>query len=265
MYPELLRIGNFVISSYGVMVAIAFFVGTYLAEKEWIRKGLDRRVFNNVFILALVGAVLGSKLLFIFENIPFNVFISNPIKYLLQRGGFTYYGGFLLSLFLILIYLTMIRHPILKAADAISPPLAIGYAIGRIGCFLVGDDYGKPSNLPWAMAFPRGTPPTYVGALREHFPYLKIEGPEDMLVRVHPTQIYEIIMMFIVFIVLFRLRDRLKEGKLFSLYLILSSLERFLVEFLRITTPSFIPFLTVAQIISILIFILGVFLWKLRK
>ncbi|MEN3044328.1 MAG: prolipoprotein diacylglyceryl transferase [Candidatus Hydrothermales bacterium] len=265
MYPELFRIGDFVISSYGVMIALAFFVATYLSEKEWIRKGLDRKVFNNVFILALVGAILGSKLFFIFENIPFRDFISNPIKYLLQRGGFTYYGGFLFAFFLILIYFFSIRHPILKAADAVSPSLAIGYVIGRIGCFFVGDDYGKPSNLPWALAFPKGTPPTYVGAMKEYFPYLKIEGPDDMLVRVHPTQIYEILMMLLVFIVLFRLKDKLKEGKLFSLYLILSSIERFLVEFLRITTPSPIPFLSVAQIISIFIFTLGVLIWKLKK
>lgn len=265
MCPELLRIGGFVISSYGVMVALAFFVSTYLAEKEWKRLDLDIKVFNNIFILALIGAILGAKLLFIFENIPFKDFISNPFKYLLERGGFTFYGGFLLAFFLIWLYLILTKYPILKVGDALSPSLAIGYAIGRIGCFLVGDDYGKPSNLPWAIAFPKGSPPTYIGTLKEYFPFLKIEGHPNELIRVHPTQLYEVFIMAIVFIVLFSLRKRLKEGKVFALYLILASLERFFVEFLRLTTRSFIPFLTVAQIIALFLLILGIMIWKLRK
>ncbi len=265
MCPDFLRIGGFVISSYGVMVALAFFTGTYLAEREWKRLNLNIKVFNNIFILALIGAILGSKLLFIFENIPFKDFISNPFKYLLERGGFTFYGGFLLAFFLIWLYLILIKHPILKVGDAISPSLAIGYAIGRIGCFLVGDDYGKPSNLPWAMAFPKGAPPTYIGAMREYFPFLKIEGPPDQLIKVHPTQLYEVFIMLIVFIIIFSLRKKLKEGKVFALYLILASLERFFVEFFRLTTPSFIPFLTVAQIISLFLLFLGITIWILKK
>ncbi len=265
MCPDFLRVGGFVISSYGVMVALAFFIGTYLGEREWIRIGLDRKVFNNIFILALIGAILGSKILFILENIPLKDFISNPFKYLLERGGFTFYGGFLLAFFLIWLYLILIKYPILKSGDAISPSLAIGYSIGRIGCFLVGDDYGKPSNLPWAMAFPKGAPPTYVGTLKEYFPHLKIEGAPDELIRVHPTQIYEVFLMFLVFLIIFSLRKKLKEGKTFALYLILANLERFFIEFLRLTTPSFIPFLTVAQIISLFLLILGIIIWKLKK
>jgi phosphatidylglycerol:prolipoprotein diacylglycerol transferase len=265
MYPEILRIGNFVLSSYGLMVAIAFIVATYFAEKEWKRKNLDYKAFNHLFLIVIIGAILGSKLLFIFENIPLKQFLSNPLKYLLERGGFTYYGGFLLALFLAYIYLLIRKMPILKVGDALAPALALGYSIARTGCFLVGDDYGKPSDLPWAMAFPKGAPPTYVGTMKEHFPWLNLEGPPDTLVKVHPTQIYEIILMFIVFLILWNLRKKLPEGKLFSLYLIFSGLERFLVEFLRITTPSFIPFLTVAQLISILLILSGIIIWKKKK
>jgi len=265
MYPELLRINNFVISSFGVMVAIAFFVAVYIGEREWKSKNLDRKVFNNLFFLTLIGGILGSKLLFIFENIPLKEFISNPLKYLLERGGFTFYGGFLFALFLIWIYLLIKKHPILKVGDTLAPSLAIGYAIGRIGCFLVGDDYGKPTDLPWAMAFPKGAPPTYLQTMKEYFPWLKLEGPPDLLLKVHPTQLYEVFSMFIVFIILWLLRKRLKEGKLFALYLILAGLERFIVEFWRLTTPSFIPFLTVAQIIALFSIAGGVIIWSMKK
>jgi len=265
MCPDFLRIDGYVISSFGVMVALAFFVAVYLGEMEWRRKNLDRKVFNNLFFLALIGGILGSKLLFIFENVSLKDFISNPLKHLLERGGFTFYGGFLLAVFFIWIYLLIKKHPILKVGDTFAPSLAIGYAIGRIGCFLVGDDYGKPTDLPWAVAFPKGAPPTYLKIMKEYFPWLKLEGPPDLLVKVHPTQLYEFFSMLIVFIILWLLRKRLKEGKLFALYLILAGLERFIVEFWRLTTPSFIPFLTVAQIIALISIVAGVIIWSMKK
>ncbi len=247
------------------MVALAFFVGVYLGEKEWKRKNLDIKIFNNIFFLALIGGIVGSKIFFIFENVSLRDFISNPLKHLFERGGFTFYGGFLLALFLIWLYLIIKKYPILKPADALSPSLAIGYAIGRIGCFLVGDDYGKPTSLPWGMAFPKGAPPTYLGTMKEYFPFLKLEGSPDLLLKVHPTQLYETSLMLIVFFILWSLRKKLKEGKLFALYLILGGLERFIVEFWRLTTPSFIPFLTVAQIIALISIIGGILIWIMKK
>ncbi len=269
MYPEILRIGNFVISSYGVMVAIAFLVATIIAEKEWKRKNSDIRDFNNIFIIALISAIIGSKLLFVFENYSFKEIVKSPFEILLSRGGFTYYGGFLGALFCVIIYLKIKKIKILKVGDIFSPSLAIGYSIGRIGCFLVGDDYGRPTNSFLGIAFPKGSPPTYAGSLRENFGdiiNIPEEIPDDALLKVWPTQIFEVITMFIVFLILFKLKDKLKEGKLFGLYLLLSGLERFLIEFLRMTTRSFIKFLSVAQIIAIFIIISGIIiLWKRSK
>jgi len=123
--------------------------------------------------------------------------------------------------------------------DAVAPGLAIAYTIARIGCFLVGDDYGVPSDLPWAMAFPKGLPPTTE--------------------RVHPTQIYEIILMGAVFIYLWKVRKKtVPTGWLFSIFLILAGLERFLIEIVRATTPSPIPHLSLAQLMSIGMIIIGV-------
>ncbi len=265
MCPDFLRIDGFVISSFGVMVAFAFLVATYLAEKEWNRKKMDKKVFNKIFFIALIGGIAGAKILYIFENVSLRDFVSNPLGSLFERGGFTFYGGFLLAVFLIWLYLLIKKHPILKVGDALSPSLAIGQGIGRIGCFLVGDDYGKPTDLPWAMAFPKGAPPTYVKTMQEYFPWLKLQGPPDALVKVHPTQLYEFFILLIIFLILWSLRKKMGEGKLFALYLILAGTERFLIEFLRLTTPSFIPFLTVAQILALILIITGGIILWLKK
>lgn len=269
MYPELIRIGNFVISSYGVMVAIAFFTAVIIAEREWKREGLDIKDFNNIFIIVLISAIIGSKLLFVFENYSLKEILSNPFGVLLSRAGFTYYGGFLGAVFAVIIYIKIKKLDLWKIGDIVSPSLAIGYSIGRIGCFLVGDDYGRPTNSFLGIAFPKGSPPTYAGSLRENFGnivHIPENIPDDALLKVWPTQIFETITMFIVFLILWKLKKKLIGGKLFGLYLLLSGFERFLIEFLRMTTRSFIKPLSIAQLIAICIIIAGgIVLWMRSK
>jgi phosphatidylglycerol:prolipoprotein diacylglycerol transferase len=269
MYPELLRIGNFVISSYGIALAIAFLIATILGEIEWKRKKMDIRDFNNIFIISLISAIIGAKLMFVFENYSIKEIIREPFEIIFSRAGFTFYGGFLGAIFFVIIYSKIKKISILKIGDTLSPSLAIGYSIGRIGCFLVGDDYGKPTNSFLGIAFPKGSPPTYAKFLREDFgDIIKIpeEIPDDALLKVWPTQIFETISMFFVFLILFKLRDKLRNGKLFGLYLLLSGIERFLIEFLRMTTRSFIKPLSIAQIIAIFIIITGIIIiWRKSK
>lgn len=268
MYPELVKIGNFVISSYGVMVAIAFLTATIISEREWKKNGLDIKEFNNIFIIILISGIIGSKLLFVFENYSFKEILTNPFEILFSRAGFTYYGGFLGALFSVIIYIKIKKIDLWKVGDIVSPSLAIGYSLGRIGCFLVGDDYGKPTNSFLGIAFPRGSPPTYAGSLRENFGNI-INIPENIpdstLLKVWPTQIFETIIMFIVFLILWKLRKKLTGGRLFGLYLLLSGTERFLIEFLRMTTRSFIKSLSVAQIIAICITIAGGIVFWMRS
>lgn len=240
MYPELFRIGNFVVSSYGVMVAIAFLVAYFLGDREFRRRGLPQNALSDMLVAAVVGGVVGAKLMYIFENVPLREFLSNPIPHLLERGGLTWYGGFLLGV--LGVWLVARKHRLggWQVGDALAPSLAIGYAIGRIGCFLVGDDYGTPCSLPWCIAFPRGFPPTTE--------------------RVHPTQLYETLIMSGVFFLLWRLRKRrAPTGWLFSLYLMLAGAERFLIEFIRNTTPSPIPGLTWAQVIALGLIAVGAY------
>ena len=239
MYPELFRIGDFVISSFGVMVAIAFLVAYWISSLEYKRKGLDEKLLGNVFVAAMVGGIVGAKILYLLENVPISEIMRNPVPNLFSRGGLTFYGGFFGAVLLVWVISLRSKVSFWKILDGLAPGLAIGHSIGRIGCLLVGDDYGVPSDLPWAMAFPKGLPPTTE--------------------RVHPTQVYEAILLGIIFLVLWKIRKKeAQDGWLFSILLILAGIERFLIEFIRSTSPSPIPGLSLAQVIALALIIVGI-------
>ncbi len=239
MYPELLRIGSFVVSSFGLMVALAFLAGYWIASLEFKRKKLDDKLLGNILLLSMLGGIGGAKLMYIFENVPLSDFISSPFTHIFSRGGLTFYGGFIGAVLLFWILTVKNKVSFFKVMDAMAPALAIGHSIGRIGCFLVGDDYGIKSDVPWAVAFPKGLPPT--------------TDP------VHPTQVYEVVLMGLIFFVLWKLRKRnTPDGWLFSILIILAGIERFLIEFIRSTTPSPIPDLSVAQLIAIGLIVIGI-------
>ena len=241
MYPELFRIGNFTVSSFGLMVAIAFLAGYWITALEFKRKNIDEKLLGNILLVCMLGGIGGAKIMYIFENVPIKELISNPLTHILSRGGLTLYGGFIGAVFLIWILTFKSKVKFFSVMDAMSPALAIGHSIGRVGCFLVGDDYGVKSDLPWAMAFPKGLPPTTDS--------------------VHPTQVYEVVLMGLIFFVLWKLRKRnMPDGWLFSILLIIVGIERFLIEFIRNTTPSPIAGLSVAQVIAIILILIGLFL-----
>ncbi len=238
MYPEIISVGGFTISSFGLMIAVCFIVGYWLIMSEAKRKNLDDKLISNMFLAAMIGGIAGAKVLYIFENVPLSEILSDPLTHLLSRGGLTFYGGFIGAI--VLVWTMAYRNKISMwvIGDMASPALALAYSIGRVGCLLVGDDYGVPSNLPWAMAFPKGLPPTDI--------------------PVHPTQLYEIIIMFIAFLFIWRIRTLPRAaGWLFSIYLIIAGAERFFIEFVRSTTPSPIPNMSVAQVTAILLIIAG--------
>ncbi|MGQ0793175.1 MAG: prolipoprotein diacylglyceryl transferase [Deltaproteobacteria bacterium] len=230
MYPTLFRIGDISIASFSVMVLLSFLVAHRIADSELKRKGYNGGLADALLIAAVVGGIGGAKILFLIQNATFAEIMENPLRYL--SSGLTYYGGLIGSLLLIWVVVRRWGVSYWTATDAVAPGLILAYAIGRIGCLLVGDDYGRPSDLPWAMAFPNGAPPT--------------------LERVHPTQIYETLIMTGVFFFLWRIRklDR-PLGWMSALTFVLIGTERFFVEFVRDTTMSFIPGISTAQIISL--------------
>ena len=237
MYPTLFRVGNIAVSSFSVMVLIAFLVAYKLSEVEFERKGLSLKLVDLLFGVSIVGGLVGAKVLFLVQNVALSEFIAEPVRYL--ASGLTFLGGLLLSIFLYILVTRWKKVSFWKVGDAAAPGLVLAYAIGRIGCLLVGDDYGTPSDLPWAIAFPRGSPPT--------------------IEKVHPTQVYTTLVMTVAFAFLWKIRKKdLPVGWLSSITLIILGVERFLIEFIRNTTPSFIPGLSQAQLISVGLIIVGI-------
>ena len=237
MYPTLISFGSVSISTFSVMVLIAFLAGYYVAEKTIIKRGEDRNLADILLIASVIGGLGGAKLLFLIQNATFAEFIGDPYRYL--SSGYTFLGGLVGAILMIYLVSLYKKISIWHLTDISAPALILAYGIGRIGCFLVGDDYGVPSGLPWAVSFPDGAPPT--------------------IQNVHPTQLYDTIFMTIFFIILWKLKDRDNPaGWLTSVTLIVLGTERFFIEFIRETTPSFINGLSQAQLISLALIFVGI-------
>jgi phosphatidylglycerol:prolipoprotein diacylglycerol transferase len=241
MFPTLFQIGPFKVHSFGLMMALSFLVSTILAGRLFKARGLDPDQANEAGLGAMIGGVLGAKIYYLIDH--FSEVLADPRGMLASFGsGLTWYGGLIGGTLGALWVARLRRIPLLLLCDIAAPILPIGYAIGRMGCFLNGDDYGRPSDVPWAMAFPKGTPPTPPG------------------VRVHPTQLYEVASGIVFFVILWNLKDRVtRPGALFGIYLIFAGLERFGVEFFRTNEPGLLG-LTLAQWISVGLMAIGAFL-----
>ena len=233
MYPVLFRIGSFEITSFGVLVAVAALVGIWLFGRELARSGLPRDA-TDAAIYGVIGGLVGAKLLWTVEFLG-----DQPVRDLLfSRGGLSWFGGLIGGVGTGLWILRRRRVPIVRALAAATPSLAIGHAIGRVGCFLVGDDYGRPSNVPWAVAVPEGLPPT--------------------IVPVHPTQVYEAIALVAIAAALLRWRRAgVSDTDVLGRYFVLAGLTRFAIEFIRVNAPVLGPF-TLAQSISFVLVAIGV-------
>src|SRR5258706_1692089 len=227
MYPVLFRIGNFPISPFGLMMATAFLVGSWIRARRMKEVGLDPDLATSILVYVMLGGILGSKLYF---AIDVSIREGRPFADLLfARDGITWYGGLILGTVIGSIGARIHGVSVIQMMNCVAPAVAVGQAIGRVGCFLVGDDYGKVSVLPWAVAFPVGAPPTAPG------------------VRVHPTQIYEILWLLPVAYVLWRRRDR--SPFLFGEYMVANGLGRLVIESLRIN-PKVLACLTEPQIVG---------------
>lgn len=256
MYPELFKIGPFTVYSYGLMLGISFIVASYILTKEFERKKLNPNLATEITLLAIIFGIIGSKMFSLFEN--WNEFLQDPVGMAFSPGGLTFYGGLILAIIAIWIYVRRKKIPFSVIADAASPSLILAYGIGRIGCHLAGDgDYGIPTNLPWGTNYSNGTVPPSVmfrgSDIAKHFP----NGIVPDNTPLHPTPIYEFIAAVIIFYILWQLRKKdWSDGKLFMAYLIFAGVERFLVETIRLN-PKLLFGLTEAQLISVVMIIIG--------
>jgi phosphatidylglycerol:prolipoprotein diacylglycerol transferase len=254
MIQELFHIGSFSVSPFGLLLVCAFLASYF--QLRWGMRVLeigDEEDVSALVFAAGIGGTVGAKVYYALLNRDWHV--------LFDRSGLVWYGGFIVGAAAVLVVVRRRRLPAWPLVDAAAPALAVGYAVGRIGCFLVGDDYGRPSDLPWAVAFPVGLPRTTAGDLRQVF-HLDIPSsvPDDTLLRVHPTQLYETATCLAIWgfaLWLFRRRQSLAVAPGFVGLTVLGllALERFLVEFLRAKDDRFFGDFTLAQLISLVVLV----------
>ncbi len=258
-------LGGQPITSFGVFMLLAFLTAGYVLRAELQRVNEDPDKAWDFVFMAVIGGILGAKVYYLLLNFP--SLIEDPIRMVFSRGGLVWYGGFLLATALVIREIRRQGLSVPVMADLIAPALALAYAVGRIGCFLVGDDWGLPTDSFLGVRFPQGAPATTVQNIEQMFgitvdPALIEEYGN--VVPVHPTQLYEVGMSTLIFFMLWRIREHgHQKGWLFMLWLGCAGVERFLVEFLRAKDDRFFGVLTVAQIISLAIVAVGV--WGVLK
>ncbi len=220
------------VQTFGVFFALNFAAWGTLAARRLRELGRPADWAYEMVFVALAGGLVGARLYYVVQN--YGEVKGDLVGHLFSGSGLVWYGGLLGGALAMVVWARRRGFLNLDLVDLAGPGLALGYAVGRIGCQVSGDgDYGKPSHLPWAMGYPHGTLPTPPG------------------VRVQPTPIYETLVMG-----LWRLRDRVRPGVLFSLYLLLAGTERLLVEFVR-RNAHVLAGLTGPQLESILSMVLG--------
>lgn len=255
MYPTLIDFGTIFsipigIHSYGVMLATAFITCSVLLQRELNRQGFQGELATTIVVAGAIGGIIGAKVyyvLFLIEHLS--------IHDLFSPTGLVWYGGLIGGSAAVSWVIHRSPNPFLPTVDIVGPLLLLGYGIGRIGCLLAGDgDYGPPSDVPWAMAFPNGTVPTDV--------------------PVHPTPIYETSMSVIFFGILWSQRKKFTSipGLLFGASLVMLAVERFIAEFWRLTPRVFpespsLSWFTSPQLVSIILFFFGIFfiVWMSKR
>jgi phosphatidylglycerol:prolipoprotein diacylglycerol transferase len=260
MIQELFRIGTFAISPFGVTLVLAF-VAAYF-QLRWGMKRLDAGDQEDASALILwagLGGIGGAKIYY--------AILNGDWRLLFERWGLVWYGGFVLGVVAVYVTLRVRRLAVWPVLDASSLGLALGYAVGRLGCFLVGDDYGVPTELPWGVKFPVGLPPTTAGELRRNFDLTIPEWiADDTLLAVHPTQIYETLAALAIWgLGMWLLKRSRVRGTTALLVFALLAVERFLVEILRAKDDRFFGSLTLAQAISLAVIVTALGLWWWRR
>jgi phosphatidylglycerol---prolipoprotein diacylglyceryl transferase len=259
VYPFIIHLGPLEITGYGLMLVVAFLMGGWLIARQLREKGLREDYAADVVAAAVIGGIIGAKLWY--------VALTQDPGALFSRGGLVWYGGFFGGALAVILNGWRLGVPLRWTMQLTAPALAAAYALGRVGCWLVNDDYGRPTDLPWGVKFPQGLPPSTAGNLTQLFGIPVAPGVDPSTVlAVHPTQLYEVAAMLIAFAILWRLRKNGRPvGWLFGLYLVLAGVERFLVEIVRAKDDRFLGPFTLAQLTSVIIVAIGILLLNIWR
>jgi phosphatidylglycerol:prolipoprotein diacylglycerol transferase len=245
-----------VIHSYGFLLAVAFITGLSVSARAAAREGIETNKVYDLGLYIAISALVGSKALLLITELHY--YLENPreiFSLATLRSGGVYYGGFILAVIVGIALSYRARLPVWKMADLFAPGIAVGQSIGRLGCFAAGCCYGRPTTVPWGVIFTDSYSHETVGV--------------PLYVRLHPTQIYEAVASLMIFVVLWQaLKRKRYDGQVFILYLVLYSITRFSIEFLRGDPERGFVFggvLSTSQLISIFLIIFAAVLFSRLK
>lgn len=247
MFPEVFRIGNFFLPTYGLLVATAFIAALWTAGRLAERAKLDREAVLNLGIYCALAGIVGAKALMIALDPALRSNWREIFSLATLQAAGIFYGGLLVALATAFLYMWRRHLSPFKTADVFAPGVALGHAIGRLGCFSAGCCWGVPTQLPWAVRFTNPRAYQLVGV--------------PLFVPLHPTQLYESLAELAIFAVLYRqfLRPH-RDGSIISLYLVLYGITRFLVEFVRYHDPQSNPLtgpFSTEQWVSLVLIVMG--------
>jgi len=247
MKPILLHIGGLALPSYYTLISLGIMLGIYFFYRYSKRSGFPVVYMLDISIIVVITCYIGSRLFHVLFEMP-QYYLQNPLEvFSFWKGGYVIYGGILFPLIFIYIYAKRKKLSFLGITDLLAPSAAIGTAIGRMACLLQGCCYGSPTDMPWGIVFPEGTN----------------GGLTPAGVHLHPTQVYLMMVNFIIFLFLnWRYKHKKFNGELTYLYLTLYAVGRSLVEFFRddFRGDLFYPYLSTSQFISLIIFLVSFYL-----
>jgi len=220
MHPILLDFGSFTLYTYGVLLAAAYLLGLQFALTRARTRGLDRQRVMDLGIWIIVSALAGAKLMLLVTD--FRQFTQSPRALLdLVRSAGVFYGGLIGAVVVAFVYMRRYRMPLWTTTDVFAPGIALGHAVGRLGCLMAGCCFGRPTSLPWAITF--------------HNPAASLNSDTPLGVPLHPTQLYEAGAELMILGVLLWLerRGRPFPGRTFWSYMLLYAVSRFVIEFFR--------------------------------
>jgi len=250
MYPILLDLGKINLYTYGLFVALGLMTAIWVSKRLAAPHGILPETITDIFIVILVSAIVGARLLYVVIN--FSTYSGNLLEmFKIWKGGLVFFGGFIAAVASTAVYLNLKNLKVWKMADIISPGIALGHCVGRIGCLFAGCCYGKACDLPFAIKF---THP---------------ESLAPLGVYLHPTQIYSILSNLMLFFILLGIQKKKKfDGMIFLSYLMLYSLFRSIIEFFRgdFRGDFFFEFISLSQGIGLLVFLIAfILLMKLSR
>lgn len=237
MLPEICKIGPFIIYSYGLMLVLAFFVCSYLASLQAKKEGIDPDIIFNLCFVVFICGIIGARIFYVLNHLV--DYLHNPLEiFMLQRGGLAWFGGVIFGSLSAVIFIKNKKLSILKVSDLIIPFIALGQAIGRIGCLLNGCCYGRESAY---------------GIYFQVFDQYLI-----------PTQLYSSLLLLLIFFILRFIQKRKHAiGLVFAAYLFLYPIKRFFIEYLRNDTPRIYYGLTIFQVLSLVMFVISILIFAI--